>query len=274
MNSHPDGAPGHGPEGGGARHPKVRIASLGSGSGGNGTLLSWGEATFLIDCGFGLKEASARLARCGVGAGDLAAILVTHEHSDHASGVRALAQRFGTPVLASHGTLRAMPRLHSDLARPFNSGETIAHGDVSIHTVTVPHDAREPTQFVFRQGGVQVGVLTDLGCATPHVVKCFQGCTALFLESNHDRGMLLRGDYPPRLKRRIASDQGHLSNEQAADLLARTMHDGLKQVIVGHVSQQNNSPERVAAAFAPFRPQLQTLRFATQEGGLEWTEVG
>lgn len=252
----------------------MRIASLGSGSDGNGTLLAWGGELFLIDCGFGPRAACARLARCGVGAGDIAAILVTHEHSDHASGVSALARRFGTPVWGSHGTLRAMPQLPAQLARPFNSGETIARGDLSIDTVTVPHDAREPTQFVFRQGGVRVGLLTDAGCATPHIVERFQGCAALFLESNHDRGMLLRGDYPLRLKRRIASDHGHLSNEQAADLLAQTMHNGLKQVIVGHISHRNNSQERVAAAFAPFGAQLQTLRFATQEEGLGWMEVG
>ena len=266
MSSPPDAA--------GVGSGALRIASIGSGSGGNGTLVAGGDAIVLIDCGFGLKDAWARLLRRGVSPEHLTAILVTHEHTDHISGVTALAHRFRKPVHLSHGTLRALPKLDAALARPFNSGATFALGTLSVRSVTVPHDAREPTQFVFRHGDAQLGVLTDTGAITPHVRAGFQGSTALFLESNHDRGMLLRGGYPPRLKRRIASDHGHLSNDQAAQFLREVMHDGLTHVIVGHVSEQNNSAACLEATFAPFREQLHALRFATQDEGLDWLDVG
>ena len=256
----------------------VRLASIGSGSSGNGTLVACGDTCVLIDCGFPLKEAWARLARHGIEPDSLAALLVTHEHSDHASGVTALAHRFRIPVHLSHGTLRSLPGLDPDLAHPFNSGTEFAVDGVTVQSVTVPHDAREPTQFVFRHDAAgspaRVGVLTDIGHISRHVTDSFQGCTALFMESNHDRGMLLRGDYPPRLKRRIAGDLGHLSNDQAADFLGRVLHDGLTHVVVGHVSEQNNAQRHLDAAFGPFADRLTELRFATQREGVEWIEVG
>lgn len=272
MNSPPDaGAAGGG--GGEASGGRLRFASLGSGSGGNGTLVAYGDCLVLIDCGFGLKDAGARLTRLGVAPEQLTAILVTHEHTDHASGVSALAHRFQKPVYGAHGTLRALPKLDTALARPFLSGAEFPLGTATAQSVTVPHDAREPTQFVFRHGGAQLGVLTDAGTITPHIRERFRGCTALFLESNHDRAMLLQGDYPARLKRRITGDHGHLSNEQAAEFLGDVMHPGLSQVVVGHISRQNNSPERLEAAFAPFRERLRELRFATQDAGMGWVEV-
>ena len=272
MNSPPesgDPAPG-------ARRPNgaLRLASIGSGSSGNGTLVACGDTCCLVDCGFSLKEAWARLARHGLEPEGLSALLVTHEHSDHAAGVVPLAHRFRIPVHLSHGTLRSLPGLDPDLARPFNSDAAFPIDGLTVQSVTVPHDAREPTQFVFRHRESRVGVLTDVGHVSRHVTESFQGCTALFMESNHDVGMLMRGTYPPRLKRRIASDLGHLSNDQAADFLARVLHDGLTHVVVGHVSEQNNAQRHLDAAFAPFADRLTELRFATQREGVEWIEVG
>ena len=252
----------------------MRLASIGSGSSGNGTLIARGGTCFLVDCGFTLKEAWARLARHGIAPERLAAVLVTHEHSDHASGVVPLAHRFRIPVHLSHGTLRGLPDLDPELAHPFNSGAEFRIGGVTVRSVTVPHDAREPTQFVFRHAGTSIGVLTDVGHVSPHVVRSFQGCTALFMESNHDPGMLMRGDYPPRLKRRIAGDLGHLSNAQAADFLERVLHDGLTHVVVGHVSERNNSQRHLDAAFGPFAGRLTELRFATQREGVDWIAAG
>ena len=272
MSSPPDAGAADG-DGGEASNRRLRFASLGSGSGGNGTLVAYGDSLVLIDCGFGLKDAWARLTRLGVAPEQLTAIFVTHEHTDHASGVTALAHRFRKPVHLSHGTLRALPKLDPALAHPFLSGAQFLLGEASVQAVTVPHDAREPTQFVFRHEGAQLGVLTDTGAITPHIRECFQGCTALFLESNHDRGMLFSGDYPLRLKRRIASDHGHLSNEQAAEFLSELTRHGLSQAVIGHVSQQNNSAERLTAVFAPFRERLRELRFAEQDAGMGWMEV-
>ena len=257
MNSppEPDGPGAHPPDG------SVRLASIGSGSSGNGTLVACGDTCFLVDCGFPLKETWARLTRHGL-------------EPERLAGVVPLAHRFRIPVHLSHGTLKRLPELDPDLARPFNSDASFAIEGVTVQSVTVPHDAREPTQFVFSHNGARLGVLTDVGHVSRHVAASFQGCTALFMESNHDLGMLMRGDYPPRLKRRIAGDLGHLSNDQAADFLARVLHDGLTHVVVGHVSEQNNAKRHLEAAFGPFADRLRELRFATQGEGVGWIEVG
>jgi phosphoribosyl 1,2-cyclic phosphodiesterase len=139
--------------------------------------------------------------------------------------------------------------------------------------VPVPHDAREPTQFVFEGAGVRIGVLTDLGYVTPHVCEVYRRCDALLVEANHDRDMLFGGTYPPQLKRRIASSFGHLSNEQTVALLREIASTGLREVIVGHISEQNNCAERLTRAFADVRTRLPRLRFATQRDGFGWVDL-
>jgi phosphoribosyl 1,2-cyclic phosphodiesterase len=255
-------------------HSGGLLASIGSGSRGNGTLVFFEDTCLLIDCGFSLKETQRRLTRCGVDPAELTAILVTHEHSDHASGVAALSHRFNTPVYLSYGSLRSMPDLDSALAKPFNSDETFAIDGVLVDAVAVPHDAREPTQFVLRSCSQQIGVITDVGHITPHVIDRFRGCTGLFMESNHDTDMLMRGDYPARLKRRISGALGHLSNEQASEFLGAVVHDGLSHVVVGHISEQNNSRTLLEETFERFRPRVGVLQFATQDLGIEWAAVG
>ncbi|MEZ5596478.1 MAG: MBL fold metallo-hydrolase [Pseudomonadales bacterium] len=158
----------------------IGLASLGSGSRGNGTLVRLGRSLFLVDCGFTVKQTEARLARLGVRPGEITAILVTHEHSDHASGVAALAHKYAIPVHASYGTLSSGSySLHGEA---FDGDVPFVLRDVSINPVRVPHDAREPTQFVFCRDGVKVGVLSDLGCVTPHVVEQFSDCALLMLK--------------------------------------------------------------------------------------------
>jgi phosphoribosyl 1,2-cyclic phosphodiesterase len=244
------------------------VASLGSGSRGNGTLIEMGGELILVDCGFTLKQAERRLARLDVRPGDLSAILVTHEHSDHAAGVAALAHRYALPVYGSWGTLRAT----SMMGRTFDSHRSFRIGAVAVTPVIVPHDAREPTQFVFQHDGVRLGVVSDLGHVTPYVCEQFSGCQALFMESNYDLPMLLRGSYPERVKRRIAGNFGHLSNEQAAGFLDTLAHSEL-QVVVGHISEQNNHPELLAEVFEPFHERVASLSFATQTGGMDWVDV-
>lgn len=245
------------------------FASLGSGSRGNGTLVRLGDELILVDCGFTLKQAERRLARLDVRPGDLTAILVTHEHSDHVGGVAALAHRYAIPVYASYGTLRAAPGL---VGREFDSHQPFNVGAVTVNPVIVPHDAREPTQFTFEHAGVRLGVVSDLGHVTPFVCEQFSGCTGLFMESNYDPRMLLNGRYPESVKRRIAGNLGHLSNEQAAGFLAAVAHDGL-QVVVGHVSEQNNHPEHLDAAFEGLRDRVGSLDFATQQDGIDWVSL-
>ena len=252
------------------------FASLGSGSRGNATLVRMGRALLLIDCGFSRRQAEVRLQRLGVHPGDIDAILVTHEHSDHTLGIAALATRYHIPVYATQGTFKGFA---PDALADVRIGGTV-QGDrrfelrgVEVMPVTVPHDAREPVQFVFHRAGEKIGVVSDLGCVTPHVLDRFQGCDGLLLESNYDREMLFCGSYPARLKRRIASDLGHLSNSQAQEFLAGVASVGLR-VVIGHVSERNNHPELLRRTFDGWAGRVRSLSYATQEGGAEWTTVG
>ena len=243
------------------------IASLGSGSRGNGTLVSIGGAVFLVDCGFNLKQTEQRLARLQLSPGDLTAILVSNEHSDHIAGVTALAHRYQIPVYASFGTLKNGPQEFT--CQAFDGDMPFELAGVTVNPVVVPHDAREPTQFVFEQDGKRVGVLSDLGFVTKHVVDQFANCDYLLLEANHDRDMLQRGSYPPALKRRVGGDLGHLSNTQAFELLHRIAHSNL-HVVIGHISDQNNDPGVVSALFSQLESRLASLHIATQREGQEW----
>ena len=243
------------------------IASLGSGSRGNGTLVAIGKAVFLVDCGFNLKQTEQRLARLQLSPGDLTAILVSHEHSDHIAGVTALAHRYQIPVYASFGTLKNGPQEFT--CQAFDGDMPFELAGVTVNPVVVPHDAREPTQFVFEQDGKRVGVLSDLGFVTKHVVDQFANCDYLLLEANHDRDMLQRGSYPPALKRRVGGDLGHLSNTQAFELLHRIAHSNL-HVVIGHISDQNNDLGVVSALFAQLEPRLGSLHIATQREGQDW----
>ena len=225
------------------------VASLGSGSRGNGTLVAIGGSVFLVDCGFNLKQTEQRLARLQLSPGDLSAILVSHEHSDHIAGVTALSHRYNISF-ASYGTLKNGPKDFSCTA--FDGDVPFEVAGVVVNPVVVPHDAREPTQFVLQHDGLKIGVLSDLGSVTEHVVTQFSDCDYLLLEANHDRDMLLRGSYPPALKRRVGGDHGHLSNTQALELLKRVAHADL-HVVIGHVSEQNNILIWSESLFAPLR---------------------
>lgn len=250
-----------------------RFASLGSGSRGNGTVVEIGGERILVDCGFTLRQAERRLARIGLKPGDLSAVLVTHEHSDHAGGVAALAYKYALPVFGSFGTLDSAAQGGITLmGTAIDAHDAFRIGAVEVQPVVVPHDAREPTQFVFSCDGMRIGVISDLGCVTPFVIEQFRGLDGLLMESNYDMDMLVRGRYPERVKRRIASDLGHLSNEQAAAFLEVVGHADL-QVVVGHVSQENNHPDLLEETFSPYRPQVSELHIATQDHGADWLGV-
>jgi phosphoribosyl 1,2-cyclic phosphodiesterase len=253
----------------------MRFASLGSGSKGNATLVAAGDTLLLIDCGFSLRETERRLALLGVRAGEIDAILVTHEHSDHCAGVARLSRRHGIPVHLTHGTLGSGRLEGCHAVHCFNSGARFAIGGIEVQTVAVPHDAREPCQYRFAWGGLSLGVLTDLGSVTPHVVRHYRGCDGLLLEFNHDLDMLMSGPYPPMLKRRVAGDWGHLNNRQAAALLEELGSDGLRYLVVGHISENNNCRERAAEALAAVYGELdQRVVWADQGGGFDWLELG
>ncbi|MBX3606847.1 MAG: MBL fold metallo-hydrolase [Piscinibacter sp.] len=229
----------------------MRFCSLGSGSGGNATVVEAGRSRVLIDCGFSLRELDSRLARAGLAAADLAAVFVTHEHGDHIGCATALAKRQGLALWMSRGTWRAIgaPELPG-LLRFARDGEAIPVGDLELQPFTVPHDAQEPLQLSCSDGASRLGVLTDVGSATPHLLAQLQRCQALLLECNHDTALLAASRYPPSLKARIGGKFGHLSNDGAAAILAGCLHGGLKHLVAAHLSEQNNRPELARQALA------------------------
>jgi phosphoribosyl 1,2-cyclic phosphodiesterase len=253
----------------------MRFASLGSGSEGNGLLVEAGDTRVLIDCGFGIRDTIARLERIGVAPDTVSAIIVTHEHGDHIGGVAAFAMRFGTPVWLTFGTLSVVSDRFATLpcVRGFDSHDSFAIDAIEVHPFPVPHDAREPVQFVCSDGRWRLGVLTDLGVSTAHVEASLSGCDALVLECNHDLEMLADGDYPESLKRRIASKLGHLDNGAAAGLLGRIDTSRLKHLIAAHLSQQNNRPDLARAALAgTLNCDIDWIGVADQRLGFGWRE--
>jgi len=232
----------------------------------------------LIDCGLPPAEIERRLARLGLEPAALAAILVTHEHDDHAEHAFAAASAFGVPVFLTHGTRAALEESgkanRSAAVRVIRSDCRFGVGDLAADPFTVPHDAREPVQFVLSDGARRLGVLTDLGASTAHVERMLSGCDALFLECNHDLDMLWSGGYPPWLKRRIAGALGHLDNRASRRLLAALDRSRLQHVIAAHLSQQNNRAELARAALAEaLGCAPDWIGVATQDGGLDWREL-
>ncbi len=252
---------------------RLRFASLGSGSKGNGTLVEGGDTCLLIDCGFSLRDAERRLARLGRSPEDLSAILVTHEHVDHVRGVFPLARKYQLPVCMTPGSALASQPPPAVSPTLIDVHHDFTLGALAVTPVVVPHDAREPVQFLLRYRDCTLGILTDLGCITPHVVGCYRRCDGLLLEANHDPDLLAGGVYPAFLKRRVGGDWGHLSNGQAAALLARIETDAIQSLVMAHISEQNNSPELVAEAIEPSAAGVGHILHARQDAGFDWLEI-
>lgn len=253
----------------------MRFALLGSGSEGNALVVQAGRTHVLLDCGFSLSETVSRLARLGLEAAELDGIVVTHEHGDHISGVARLARKFDIPVWLTHGTLRtqsaAFPELPVTVINPHLS---FAIGDVQVQPYPVPHDAAEPVQYVFSDGQCRLGVLTDVGSATPHIEATLSGCHALVLECNHDARMLAEGDYPYSLKQRVGGRSGHLNNDDAATLLGRLDNSRLQHIVAAHLSHKNNTAGLAVAALSrALGCTPDEVAVATQEQGLDWREI-
>lgn len=256
----------------------IRFASLGSGSKGNATLIESGandaDTRILLDCGFSTKEVESRLMKLQRSAESISAIVITHEHSDHIIGVGRLARKYKIPVWLTHGTWdkcrdRDFPETHF-----INPHEDFEINDLLLHPFPVPHDAREPCQFVFSDGSSKLGIATDLGSITPHVIKQLDNVDGLLLECNYDSHMLHNGIYPQKLKERVSGNKGHLDNKQSTQLLQCLKVDKLKHIIGMHVSEKNNTNDYAIAALCHgLNCEESAVSLASQTDGFGWREL-
>lgn len=224
----------------------LRFKNLASGSTGNATVVEGRSGSevrrLLVDCGLGIRQLQARLAQAQLQTEDLNAIFITHEHSDHIGCALTLAVRYRIPVWMSAGTHAALGNPDVDgLMQVARDMDAIDMGTFQALPFTVPHDAREPLQLQFSDARTRLGLLTDLGHASAHVLEQLQGCDALMIEANHDPEMLDASRYPPFLKRRVAGPYGHLANAATADILRAIQHSGLRCVVAAHLSAKNNT---------------------------------
>lgn len=252
----------------------MQFAILGSGSRGNASLIEADGSCVMVDCGFSMKETEARLARLGRQPDQINAILVTHEHTDHIKGVGAFSRKHKVPVYTTRGTgkskmLGNLPSWHR-----ISPEDSFSIGGLHIQSFPVPHDAREPCQFIFTDGNRRFAQLTDTGSSTSHIEQLLSGCHAMILECNHDPDMLSESMYPESVKQRIRSKYGHLSNGQAANFLQAIDVGQLQQIVLAHLSEQNNTPylarESVSDAL---NCETDWIEIAEQDASLDWRTI-
>ncbi len=224
----------------------LEVCVLASGSSGNCTYIASEKTRILIDAGLSAKQVAVRLEQIGVVPESINGICVSHEHGDHVAGIRVLQKRHGIPVYANAGTLngiRRQPKSHEITARIFQTGAPFQIGDITVEPFSVPHDAYEPVGFRLINGECRVGIVTDLGMPTALVRDKLRGCSAIIIESNHDEDLLREALRPWPLKQRIRSRQGHLSNIDAARLIAESATEALQHVFLAHLSSDCNTPD-------------------------------
>ena len=228
----------------------LHITSLNSGSNGNCYYIGNSKEAVLIDAGISCREIEKRMKRLGLTMSAVKAIFVSHEHADHITGIRVLSKKYQLPVYITTDTLRSAGKiLEKHLVRYFMASQVVAIGELSILAFPKFHDAIDPHSFLISSNGINIGVFTDIGNCCDHVIKHFTKCHAVFLEANYCENMLMNGNYPYVLKRRISGDNGHLSNTQALELFTKHRGAQLSHLILSHLSKNNNNPELVDQLF-------------------------
>lgn len=230
----------------------VYFSSLNSGSNANCYYVSSGDTAILVDAGLSCRETEKRMNRLGLKMEQVKAIFISHEHSDHINGLEVLSRKHKLPVYISQKTLaNSNLSIDQSLIRYFRKDETVVIDNLQIKCFSKSHDAADPFSFMISSQNVNVSVITDIGYACKQVLSYFQQSHVVFLESNYCETMLDNGDYPYHLKRRISSDEGHLSNKQALELFLNYRTPQLSHLILSHLSKNNNTPETVDALFKP-----------------------
>lgn len=254
----------------------IRFASLGSGSAGNALLVESGATCLMLDCGFGLRDTVTRLQNLAYEPKGITGILVTHEHGDHVGGVFRFARKYAVPIWITYGTWAACQESDAGLdLHIIDSHRSLKIGDLEVQPFPVPHDAREPVQYVFSNAAGRLGVLTDIGEITPHVCDVLSACHGLVLECNHDAKMLSASAYPASLKRRISGRYGHLENAAAAALLKKIDCSLLQHLVLAHLSERNNHPDlAIRAVSEALGCDTSWVTAATAEAGFAWHELG
>lgn len=226
----------------------MRLCSIASGSSGNCIYIGSGDTDILVDAGISGKRVEQGLNTIGLTGSDINAILITHEHSDHICGLGVLARRFGVPIYATPATIRQIRRqgnlgnIPEELFFEVRADEMFSIGDLLARPFSISHDAADPVGYRVESAGKSVAVATDMGVYTDYTVRQLTGLDAILLEANHDVRMLEVGRYPYYLKQRILGERGHLSNEASGHLLGEILHDDMKHIVLGHLSQENNYP--------------------------------
>ncbi|MDO5292451.1 MAG: MBL fold metallo-hydrolase [bacterium] len=241
----------------------MNLLSIASGSSGNCIYVGNDETNILIDAGISGKKVIEGLSSMDINPEKLNGLLITHEHSDHIKGVGVLARKYNVPIYATAETINAMlrsssiGRIKEELLNVIDPDISFMVNDIQVNPFSISHDASNPVGYTFEQDGKKIGLATDLGKYDDYIIKQLTGCNAILIEANHDINMLQVGAYPYILKRRILGDRGHLSNDNSGKLLCSIHHEGLKHIVLGHLSKDNNYPE---LAFETVKYELQQYK--------------
>ena len=239
----------------------LEICALASGSNGNCYYIGNKEEAVLVDAGISTKQILKRMYDRNLDFKKIKAVFISHEHGDHVRGVRVLTKKLGIPAFFTKNTFHSMWHPNQPLSySPFTPGESFKFRSFTIHPFLKNHDAKEPCSFRIEHAGISIGVFTDIGAPCENVTAHLSQCHALFLETNYDEEMLWNGNYPYHLKKRVASDVGHLSNSQSLELLSQYAGKQLSHVLLSHLSAENNTPEKAVAELEPLSEKYQLIK--------------